>query len=82
MRRTDTALLHGPWTDADPTPDDQELADLARAFAGQWIIWRAVNPSRTPGAWCAHRADSRQVPAGVSAESSEGLWRLLQEADR
>lgn len=82
MRRPETALLHGPWPGAEPDHDDLELATLAQEFAGRWVIWRAVDPRRTPGAWCARRIDERRAPAGVTASTPEELRGLLEEADR
>lgn len=81
MRRPETDLLHGPWDDSDQ-PDSNDLTRLSERFAGRWIIWRAVDPQRTPGAWCARRADDGRAPAGVTAASSQELWGLLEEADR
>lgn len=82
MRRPETALLHGPWPDASPTPDDLELASMAIEFAGRWVIWRALDAQRTPGAWCARRVDLFKAPAGVTAVDAQDLRVLLKSAER
>lgn len=81
MRRPETDLLHGPWDDSDQ-PDTRDLTHLAKEFAGRWIIWRAMNPQRRAGAWCARRADDGRAPAGITASSPEELRGMLEEADR
>lgn len=82
MRRAETPLLHGPWPDADPTPDELELATLEDEYRSDWVIWRAMGPDRTPGAWCARRTTLERSPAGLTATTPEALRHLLKEADR
>lgn len=82
MRRPDTALLHGPWEDAD-TPDLAEvaLAELQTTYP-KWRIWRAMSPTRVPGEWCARRADPTPALRGLSATSAAELRSALEEAER
>lgn len=82
MRRPETELLHGPWPEAEPTVEENDLKALSEEFSDEWIIWRSVSPQRKPGDWCARRALTNRAPAGLSASSPEELRRLLQEAAR
>lgn len=82
MRRPETALLHGPWPDPTPDPDDEALDALKRDFGTQWRIWRALTPQRTPAEWCARRIHAEGALRGLSSATAKELRAALEEAER
>lgn len=84
VRRLEEEALHGPWPDQASDPDQQVLDGLREEFGTRWRIWRAMDPGKVPGEWCARRITPADGSLrAVSADTAEGLRTTLRkEAER
>jgi len=80
MRRSESSLLHGPWSDTDPDADT--LAELRKQFAARWTIWRSLTSWRSSGEWCARRIDGGGSLRRLSADSADALRSAIKETER